>query len=343
MTHWAVPIRRQVPRFTGLLLGLGIAAALTGPGCARNEPQTTGAEGLPRIRLQMDWLPQTEYGGYYQAAARGFYREAGFEVEMMPGGPGIPAKELVALGRAEFGMTDGNDVLVAISRGIPLVIVGAEMQHNPQGIMFHREHPLGGFDDLQGKTLMAGAGSAWVEYLRRSRNLTFDLIPLTEDMTSFLADKNFIRQCFVTQEPFFAMRNGAAVDTLLIAGSGYDPYRVIFTSREFLEKNPAVVRAFVAASVRGYVEFITGDPEPAFASLAAANPMMTRDVMAFSRAAMQRLRLVEGDATKGERAGGLQRGRMAGQVRILRDLGLLSRNLEVDDVADFEIFPLESP
>jgi NitT/TauT family transport system substrate-binding protein len=341
MTHWGVPIRSSTTVATALVFALLIAIALGG--CARKPQKEKGADGVARVRLQMDWFPQTEYGGYYQAVTRGFYREAGLEVEFVPGGPGVPAKESVALGRAEFGMTDGNDVLVAISRGVPLVIVGAEMQHNPQGLMFHAAHPLADFSNLDGKTVMAGAGSAWVEYLQRSRNLKFDLLPLTEDLTSFLADEKFIRQCFVTQEPYFAGRSGAKVGTLLIANSGYDPYRVIFTSRDYLEKNREIVRAFVAASVRGYVDYISGDPAPAFAAITAANPMMTPDVMQFSIDAMKRLRLVEGDSAAGERAGVLQRERIEGQIRILSELGLLGRELKADEVADFEIFPLESP
>lgn len=339
MTHWGVPIRRTVLTAATFVLGLVLVLAA---GCARKSPEQKTAGGAVRVRLQMDWFPQTEYGGYYQAAARGFYREAGLEVEFVSGGPGVPAKESVALGRAEFGMTDGNDVLVAISRGLPLVIVGAEMQHNPQGIMFHAEHPLDGFGDLDGKTLMAGAGSAWVEYLRRSRNLKFDLLPLTEDLTSFLSDKQFIRQCFVTQEPYFAGQRGAKVGTLLIANSGYDPYRVIFTSRDFLDKHPETVRAFVAATVRGYKEYISGDPAPAFAALTAVNPLMTPDVMRFSLDAMRRLSLVEGDQAAGERVGVLKRERIEGQTRILSELGLLGRELTVDEVADFRIFQLDS-
>jgi len=337
MTQWDVPIRSSIAFVT-----IAACALLAAAGCARKKEEAAAPGGLARVRLQMDWFPQTEYGGYYQAEARGYYREAGLEVEFIPGGPGVPAKETVALGRAELGMTDGNDVLVAISRGVPLVIVGAEMQHNPQGIMFHAEHPLADFKDLDGKTLMAGAGSAWVEYLRRSRKLQFDLLPLTEDLTSFLVDKRFIRQCFVTQEPYFAAQNGAKVGTLLIANSGYDPYRVIYTSREYLEKNPEKVRAFVAATVRGYTDYVTGDPAQAFAALAAANPLMTPDVMKYSLDAMRRLKLVEGNAAAGESAGVLQRARIEGQIKILSELGLLGRELTADEVADFGIFQLES-
>jgi len=338
MTQLDVPIRNASLRIAFAFT----LAILASAGCSKKQQQG-GSGGPTHVTLQMDWFPQTEYGGYYLAKANGYYRDRGLEVTIEPGGPGVPTLESVALGRAEFGMTDGNDVLVAISRGLPLVIVGAEMQRNPQGIMYHTQHPLDSFDDLREKTIMAGAGSAWVEYLNRSRNLHFDLLPLTEDLTSFIADEKFIRQCFVTQEPYWAEQRGATVGTLLVADSGYDPYRVIFTSREYLEKHRDIVREFLAATIQGYVEYVGGDSEPAFAALEAVNPLMTRDVMNYSLSAMRRLHLVEGRSEEGEKTGQIRRERIESQIRILSDLGLLGRELTVDEVADFGIFPLESP
>jgi NitT/TauT family transport system substrate-binding protein len=296
---------------------------------------------MQRVRLHLDWHPQIEYGGYYQARERGFFREAGLEVEIVPGGPGVPFKEQVALGRAEFGITDGNDVIVAVSRGVPIVIVAAEMQRNPQGLLFHEERPLASFDDLDGRALLAGPGCAWVGYLARSRHIRFDLLPLTADLTSFLADPAMVRQCFVTQEPFFARRQGARVGTLLLADSGYDPYRVIYTSRAWLQENRDTARRFVAASVRGFDALIGGDAGPALRALSDANPLMTPDVMAFSLREMKRLRLVQGDPAKGERTGLLARERLARQIDILGSLGLLGRPVTVDDVAVFDCLPPE--
>ena len=315
--------------------------ALVSAGCGRKDAPSTNASGpvQERVRLHLDWHPQTEYGGYFQALERGFYREAGLDVEIISGGPGVPFKETVALERAEIGCTDGNDVIVAISRGVPLVIVAAEMQRNPQGILFHESHPLADFRALQGRTFMAGPGSAWVEYLRRSQGISFDLLPLTADLTSFLADETMVRQCFVTQEPFFARQKGAKVGTLLIADSGYAPYRVIYTSREYLARRPEVVRAFVAATVRGFDDLLDGDPAPAFGALQKANALMTPDVMAFSREAMKSLRLVQGDPARGERTGLITRERIARQIEILQSLGQLGKPLAVEDVAAFGLAP----
>jgi len=320
-----------------------VAALFAWAGCGRKQPAAAGGGSEPaageQVRLHLDWHPQTEYGGYYQALERGIYRSAGLHVEIIGGGPAVPFKEMVALGRAEMGSTDGNDVIVAISRGVPLVIVAAEMQRNPQGILFHQEHPVADLRALAGRSFMAGPGNAWVDYLRRGLGIRFDLVPLTADLTSFLGDTRMVRQCFVTQEPYFARQRGAKVGTLLLADSGYEPYRVIYTSRQYLADQPERVRAFVAASVRGFEELVEGDPAPALDALQRANPMMTPDVMACSLQTLREMRLIQGDATRGERVGQIRRERLEQQIEILRSLGQLGRDVGVEDVAAFGFAP----
>lgn len=320
------------------VLGLTLAVFT---GCRKSPELARTPDGLTTVRMHFDWYPQTEYGGYYQARARGFYREQGLNVEIIPGGPSVGVKEGVALGRAEFGCTDGNDVIVAIARQhpLPIVIVAAEMQQNPQGVMFHQSHPLKSFSDLNGRSFMARPGSAWVDYFRRSLHIDFNLLPVTTDLTSFLADEEMVRQCFVTQEPHFAEEQGAKIGTLLIADSGYAPYRVIFTSRDFLARHPDIVRAFVAASIRGFDDFLAGDPAPTFAALAQANPLMTPDIMTYSLNALKSRRLVQGDPAKGERTGLITRERIAAQIETLRGLGQLEKSVTVDDVAVFDFLP----
>lgn len=332
---------RRGERRLPVILAAALAVLAFLPGCRRSAELVRTQEGLTTVRMHLDWYPQTEYGGYYQALARGFYREAGLNVEIISGGPSVGVKEAVALGRAEFGCTDGNEVIVAIAREnpLPIVIVAAEMQRNPQGIMFHASHPVASFRDLAGRNLMARPGGPWVDYFRRSLKIDFNLLPVTTDLTSFLADETMVRQCFVTQEPHTAEQAGADVGTLLIADSGYAPYRVIFTSRDMLARHPEVVRAFVAASVRGFEDLLEGDPSPTFAMLQAENPVMTPEVMRYSLSAMEGLHLVQGDPARGERTGLITRERLAEQIEILRSLDLLERPVTVDDVAVFDFVP----
>src|SRR4051812_31757720 len=319
-----------------LILILGLAVALAG--CSK-KADTAAAPGLVKIRFQTDWFPQPEHGGYYQALAKGYYAAEGLDVEILPGGPNAQVMAGVATGRADLGMTNGDDVIVAVARGVPVKMVGAEMQRDAQGILFHSEHPLRSLTDLEGKTLMAGAGSTWIQVVQKKMGVKFNLLPLVGDLARFMNDKNFVQQCFVTNEPFFARQRGADVGALLIASDSYEPYRVMFTSQKFLAEHPEVVAKFVRASVKGWVDYLTGDPTPANQLLVAKRSDLSPEFMAYSIKAMNDYKLVAGDPAKGEFTGQLTPARLQKQINLLQEVGVLDKPVKVEDVATFEFIP----
>ncbi len=94
-----------------------LMALLVFTSCAKKSGESTTASGLIKIRLQTDWYPQPEHGGYYQALAKGYYAAEGLDVEILPGGPNAQVMAAIATGRIEVGMTNGDDVIVAVARG----------------------------------------------------------------------------------------------------------------------------------------------------------------------------------------------------------------------------------
>lgn len=324
---------KSVPTLLLLLVGLLLS------GCGKQAKPPVAAYEPVKIKFQTDWFPQPEHGGYYQALAKGYYKEEGLEVEILPGGPNAQVKQSVALGQAEMGMTNGDDVIVAVARGLPIVIVGAEMQRDPQGILFHEENPLRDLRDLQGRTLMAGSVSTWLDVVRKKLGVQFNQMPLVGDLARFMSDPTLTQQCFVTNEPFFARQRGAKVGALLIASDTYEPYRVMFTGREFLAKHPDVVAKFVRASVRGWVDYLTGDPTPANRILAEKRADLTPEFMAYSIKAMNDYKLVLGDPAKGEFAGQITAARLQKQIDLLQEVGVLDKPVKVEDVATFEFIP----
>ena len=329
-------MKATIPRFLALFTVL-LAAVLTACGKSVAEPVATGA--LVKVKFQTDWYPQPEHGGYYQALAKGYYAAEGLDVEILPGGPNAQVMAGVAVGRADLGMTNGDDVIVAVARGVPIKMVGAEMQRDPQGILFHTEHPLASLRDLEGKTLMAGAGSTWLEVLRKKQGVNFNLLPLAGDLARFMNNKEFVQQCFVTNEPFFARQRGANVGALLIASDTYEPYRVMFTGNEFLAKHPDIVARFVRASIKGWVDYLTGDPAPANKLLTARRNDLTPEFMAYSIKSMNDYKLVLGDSAKGEEAGQLKAARLEKQIKLLQEIGVLDKPVELKDVVSFEFAP----
>ncbi len=328
---------------TSRSLSLVFALALLGlaAGCGK-KAESAAAPGAPartKVRFQTDWFPQPEHGGYYQALAKGYYAAEGLDVEILPGGPNAQVMTGVATGRADLGMTNGDDIIVAVARGVPVRMVGAEMQRDPQGILFHRAHPLRSLQDLEGKTLMAGAGSTWIQVVQKNLGVKFNLRPLVGDLARFMNDQTFVQQCFVTNEPFFARQRGADVGALLIAGDSYAPYRVMFTSGKFLSEHPDIVAKFVRASVKGWVDYLSGDPAPANRLLAAKRSDLSPEFIAYSIKAMNDYKLVSGDPAKGEHAGQLTAARLQKQIDLLQSVGVLDKAVKVDDVATFDFLP----
>ena len=209
--------------------------------------------GMVHVVLQTDWYPQPEHGGFYQAQLQGLYAAQGLDVEILPGGPTLVGSALVADGQVQFAMSSADAVLIDNSRGIPEVAVAATMQQDPQAIMLHAESPIHTFADLDGHTISVKPGSTWFQYIVQRYHLQHVReIPATYSVANFVTDPEFIQQCFVTSEPFFAEHAGFPVRTLLISSTDYQPYRVYFTSPQFLADHPDVVRKFVAASTQGW-------------------------------------------------------------------------------------------
>ena len=319
----------------------GLALIATS-GCGQKTPAAAASgAALVKVRFQTDWFPQPEHGGYYQALAKGYYAAEGLDVEILPGGPNAQVMSSVAVGRADLGMTNGDDVIVAVARGVPIKMVAAEMQRDAQGILFHAEHPIRSLQDLQGKTIMAGAGSTWIEVVRQKLGVKFNLIPLVGDLARFVNNPEFVQQCFVTNEPYFVGQRGLTVGALLIANETYEPYRVMFAGQTFLTQHPDVVAKFVRASLRGWVDYLTGDPAPANKLLAAKRSDLTPEFMAYSIKAMNDYQLVLGNAAKGERVGLLTAARLTKQIALLQEIGVLDKPVAVNEVATFEFIPAQ--
>ena len=310
--------------------------ALLAAGCARKDAPPTASSpalALRKVRLLTDWLPQAEHGGFYQALVRGYYAAAGLDVEILPGGPNPNIRPRVAAGEVEFGMNRSDGIIAGVDTGLPLVITGAFLQHDHLGLLLHADDPAKTFADLNGRTLTVNVGLTWIPFLQKKYGITFNLRPVTGGLATFFADPSEIHQCVVTSEPFIAAQRGVTVRTLAIADSGYDIYHVIFTRQSFAREAPEVVRAFTTASLRGWDDYIKGDPGAAHAEILRRNQDMTAEQLAFSRGELVKRALVHGDPAQGDVFGKLSTKRLAGQIAVLREFGVIKETVAPTDLA----------
>jgi NitT/TauT family transport system substrate-binding protein len=301
-------------------MAMACAVALF-PGCSAKKP----ANGLFPVKFMTDWYPQPEQGGFYTALVKGYYKDEGLDVTIIPGGPYLLGDQQIASGAVQFGMSSSDKVLEAISNEEPLIAVGATMQHDPQGIMVHAESDVHSFADLEGHTVAVKPGSTWFAYLLKRFKLdNLRTIPATYSVSNFLQDPKYIQQVFITSEPYFVRKSGEQVRTLLTSDTGYDPYRVYLTSTTFYKEHPEIVQKFVRASLRGWRDYLN-DPTAANETITKLNPAMSRDQMAFTYQALKDGRFITGADASGSQLGQFDPARWQTMYQQLLSLGIVKK------------------
>ena len=289
-------------------------------GC-RSHPASSN--GLFPLSLQLDWYPQPEHGGFFEAQRLGYYKAAGLDVTILPLPQYGSVGQLVATGKANIGLGSSDQILEWDSNSLPLEAIAATMQHDPQAVMVHANSPIHTFADLEGHSIAAQPGATWLKYVIRRYNLhNVREIPATLSIANFIAEPGYVQQIFVTSEPFFAQQAGVKVRSILISSSGYDPYRVQFTTRAFAAQHPDVVRKFVQASIQGWRHYLA-DPGPTDAALLKLNPALNPAQEAFTAAALKNGGFITGNNPSGAQIGQMTAARWNATYEQLKSLGIL--------------------
>jgi NitT/TauT family transport system substrate-binding protein len=108
------------------------------------------ASGLDKVTLGLNWLPDPEAGGFYQAQADGTYAKYGLDVTIRPGGPQANGSLFLILGKIEFYV--GGDLVgdfMTANKELPNIVVAAEFQKDPQAFMSHPGVGLDRWTDCQ--------------------------------------------------------------------------------------------------------------------------------------------------------------------------------------------------
>src|ERR1700722_5153372 len=285
--------------------------------------------GLTKIVFQADWYPQPEHGGFYTALAKGFYKDEGLDVTILPGGPYITVEKQVSSGSAQFGMGSSDKVLESNAQGQSLVAVAATMQHDPQGIMVRKDSSIHTFSDLNGHSVAIKVGeSTWFEFIvKRFQLNNVKVVPAMMNVANFVADPQYIQQAFATSEPYFAHQAGVETRVLLVSDAGFNPYRVMYTTKDFLRQHPEIVGKFVRASVKGWKEYLN-DPAPANTMIAKLNPALNPEWMQFTWQQLKDGHFVAGEDPSGAQVGQMDPKRWATMYEQLVDLKVIDKQID---------------
>ena len=281
-----------------LRAALMVAFALGLTGAAHAQP-------LDKVSFGTNWVAQGEHGGFYQALADGTYRKYGLDVTIVPGGPNVNNRLLLAVGKLDFFMSantlQGFD---AVEQNVPTLAVAAMFQKDPQVFVAHPDQGIEKFEDLKKLTLFISKEGIPTYFQWMKTDYGFkdaQVKPYTFNPQPFLADKRSAMQGYVTSEPYtIENQGGFKPKVFLLADQGFNPYSTLIeTRRELVEKKTDVVRRFVEASIIGWYNYLYRDNKAAKALIRRDNPEMPEALLDYSVEKMKEYGIVDsGDTLK---------------------------------------------
>ncbi|TVY11246.1 ABC transporter substrate-binding protein [Paenibacillus cremeus] len=326
--------------FTGSLTLLMVLSAVLA-GCSSTEKpaasqgadqpaagQSTEKKLVPVTQVT-NWFAEPEHGGQYAALAKGYYKDAGLDMTIQSGGPQVSHIQIVASGKAQFGMAQADEILLARDQGIPVVALAAIFQKTPQAIMFHKGEPIKTFSDLNGRVSIIASGAAYWEYIKKANKLDkVKEMAYTGQMGPFVSDNTAVIQSYITSEPFTMKKQNMDIDFLMVHDSGYQPYAgVLFTTEKYLKENPDIVKAYIQASMKGWSYYKT-NYEEINPNIGKANPDLSKEWMTFGAEAEMPLIFI-GDAEKGG-VGTMTKERWSTLSSQLFEIGLLKKQEPIE-------------
>jgi ABC-type nitrate/sulfonate/bicarbonate transport system substrate-binding protein len=264
---------------------IALVALLALAGCAGTEGggggpgAGTAPAGAQKIRIALDWTPNTNHTGLYVAQQEGYFRAAGLDVEFLPYNNASP-DTLVSSGAAEFGISFQDSFTVSKAAGADITSVMAVLQHWATQIAVRADRTdINSPKDLDGK-IYGGFGAAYEEPKMRAvirdaggaGNFTTVVLGTAAYEALYAGQVDFTEP-FVSWEGIEAELRGQPLKTFSYTDYGFpDAYGVLLIGNSpWLTQHPDLAAAFVQAAQRGY-QLAADDPDRAGQLLMDANP-----------------------------------------------------------------------
>lgn len=243
------------------------------------SPSASPFAGTPaKVRLALDWTPNTDHTGFFVARKEGWYRDAGIDLQVLPYATSAP-ETLMAAHQAECGISFQDSLTFAVAAGADLVSVAAILQKTASAIGVKADGPLQRPRDLDGKTYAGFGYPNEVPTLKaviKADGGTGDFRVATLDAAAYEAvysGKADFTIPFTAWEGVEAQQKGTPFRYFQFADYGFpDYYQVVLAcDRQWLERDPDAAKRFVGATVRGF-ELAATQPDEAAAILVSENP-----------------------------------------------------------------------
>lgn len=223
------------------------------------------ANKLKKVKLQLRWHHQYQFAGYYAAKHKGFYDEAGFDVELIAGNINIqPVNELLA-GNVDYAVGNG-EVLSNRLNGKPLVALAAMFQESPSVLLTLEDSKIEKVKQLKNKKVMLlGNSDVDLVAMLRADGLNENQIVIQESsyqLDDLINGTTDAFNSYRTNEPFYLEELGIAYNVLAPSDYNVDFYSdILFTNESHIKDDPKAVERFKQASLKGWQYAVNNSEE----------------------------------------------------------------------------------
>jgi ABC-type nitrate/sulfonate/bicarbonate transport system substrate-binding protein len=271
-----------------LVAALLIPVILTNISCG-----SASTKALTKVKLMLDWVPNTNHTGIFVAQSEGYFKEAGLDVEIIQPGEVYP-EAAVASGAADFGISFQESVTLARAEKVPIVSIAAVLQHNTSGFASPaRLNVTGpaGFEGLRYGSFSSPFESPTLQALMNYAGADFSKLTIVNagstDPLALIAENQIdLAWIFYGWEGIQAKQQGIDLNIVMMKDyfdcipDYYTP--VVIASEDTIAKKPEVVQAFLKALSRGY-DYAIANPDKAADILVAAVPELNIELVKASQ------------------------------------------------------------
>ena len=240
-------------------------------------------ENLQEVSVRLKWLDQAQFAGYYVANSKGYYQDNNLKVAINPGGPNISPVQMVVNGTDDFGITSGNQIILAREQGIPVVAIAVIYQKSPIAIISLKEKNIIEPQDLVDKKVgivYSDDDEIIFKALLDKEGLSnsnIDTEAKTFDLSQLKTGRTDAEVVYENNEPYLLNKDGLATNLIKPRDYGINFYGdTIFTTEKIISENPELVKKFINATIKGWIYAIE-NPEYAVDETVKINTSLDRD------------------------------------------------------------------
>lgn len=257
-----------------LLIGCGSKPAETvAKDTTKSADTTKGNDGkLDKINLQLKWLPQSQFMGYYVAAAKGYYKDEGIDINILPGGSDIIPEQNVYNGVADIGVTWVSSLMTYQTQGYELQEIAQIFQKSGLLVASKKDAGIKSPQDLAGKKVANWFGGNEYEVLallskyKLDKNKDLNLVQQDFTMDQLKEGSVDAASAMTYNEFGLLLESGISKDDLNVINMNDEGVAMmedcLFVNSEWASKNEDLMVRFLRASIKGWKD-ACADPEAA--------------------------------------------------------------------------------